>query len=62
MKRYRSIRLTAAIVTVALLAACAPMLFRPVGKADVADNIARLSEWQRDFLRVVSSLSLAPAR
>ena len=61
MKRYRSIRLTAAIVTVALLAACAPMLFRPVVRADVADNIARLSEWQRDFLRVVSSLSLKDA-
>lgn len=57
-------RIAAVLLAVALLFLALPLL--PgwpdrTARADVTGNISRLSEWQRDFLRVISSLALKDA-
>ena len=64
MKHSRTyfFRTASAMLAAVLLTVCLP--FSPLSvpaSADTAQNISRLSEWQRDFLRVISSLALKDA-
>lgn len=64
MRRIRTCATRAAVLflaTVLLFACCLFSPGTPAARADVAANISRLSEWQRNFLRVISSLALKDA-